>query len=151
MAITRQKGTNDFLPEDTAKWQYVESILRDMAQKYPGRIAAGVDVRDGYVAIKGWLETSEVTCFDFCQRLADTGVRTLICTDISRDGAMGGTNRALYRELTARFDLDLIASGGVSSLDDIRALRDMGLTGAIVGKAYYVGAIELKEAIREAL
>ena len=122
-----------------------------MAQKYPGRIAAGVDVRDGFVAIKGWLETSAVTCFDFCEKLADTGVRTLICTDISKDGAMSGTNRALYKELSERFDLDIIASGGVSSLDDIRALRDMGLFGAIVGKAYYVGAIDLREAIREAL
>ena len=121
-----------------------------MAQKYPGRIAAGVDVRDGFVAIRGWMETSSVTCFDFCDRLADAGVRTLICTDISKDGAMSGTNRALYRELNDRFDLDVIASGGVSSLDDIRALRDMGMHGAIVGKAYYIGAIDLKEAIREA-
>ena len=121
-----------------------------MAKKHPGRIAAGVDIRDGYVAIKGWLETSAVTCFDFCQRLEGAGVRTLICTDISRDGAMGGTNRALYQELNRRFDLDVIASGGVSSLEDIRALRAMGMHGAIVGKAYYIGAIDLKEAIREA-
>lgn len=122
----------------------------EMAQKYPGRITAGVDVRDGFVAIKGWLETSAVTCFDFCERLESVGVKTLICTDISRDGAMSGANRALYRELSERFDLDIIASGGVSSLDDIRALRDMGLSGAIVGKAYYIGAIDLREAIREA-
>ena len=121
-----------------------------MAKKHPGRIAAGVDIRDGYVAIKGWLETSAVTCFDFCQRLEGAGVRTLICTDISRDGAMGGANRALYQELNRRFDLDVIASGGVSSLEDIRALRAMGMHGAIVGKAYYIGAIDLKEAIREA-
>ena len=123
----------------------------DMAEKYPGRIAAGVDVRDGFIAIKGWLETSETTCFDFCERLLDTGVRGVICTDISKDGAMGGANRALYRELTERFPaLDFVASGGVSSLGDIRALRDMGLHGAIVGKAYYVGAIDLKEAIEVA-
>lgn len=122
-----------------------------MAKKYPGRIAAGVDVRDGYVAIKGWLEMSAVTCFDFCEKLENAGVRTLICTDISRDGAMGGANRALYKELTERFDLDVIASGGVSGLEDIRALRDMGLAGAIVGKAYYIGAIDLREAIREAI
>lgn len=122
-----------------------------MAQKYPGRIAAGVDVRDGYIAIQGWLQTSAVTCFDFCSRLADAGVDTVICTDISRDGAMGGANRTLYRELTAAFPrLDIIASGGVSSLADIRALRDMGMGGAIVGKAYYVGAIDLKEAIEVA-
>ena len=121
-----------------------------MAWKYPGRIAAGVDVRDGFVAIRGWLETSAVSCFEFCTFLQDTGVRTLICTDISRDGAMSGTNRELYRELSERFDMDIIASGGVSSLDDVRALRDMGMHGAIVGKAYYIGAIDLKEAIREA-
>ena len=123
----------------------------EMAEKYPGRIAAGVDVRDGYVAIRGWLETSKTTCFDFCERLLGTGVRGVICTDISKDGAMRGANRALYRELTERFpDLDFVASGGVSSLDDIRSLRDMGLRGAIVGKAYYVGAIDLKEAIEVA-
>lgn len=123
----------------------------DMARRYPGRIAAGVDVRDGFIAIKGWLETSATSCFDFCERLLDTGVRGVICTDISKDGAMGGTNRSLYSELTERFPtLDIVASGGVSSLDDIRALRDMGLHGAIVGKAYYVGAIDLKEAIEVA-
>ena len=121
-----------------------------MAEKYPGRIAAGVDVRDGLIAIRGWQETSAVSCFDFCQRLTETGVRTVICTDISRDGAMGGANRSLYRELCRRFDLDFIASGGVSSLADVRALRDAGLSGAIIGKAYYIGAIDLKEAIREA-
>ena len=107
-------------------------------------------MRDGFVAVRGWTETSAVTCFDFCGRMERLGIRTLICTDISKDGAMSGTNRALYRELGERFNLDIIASGGVSSLDDIRALRDMGLHGAIVGKAYYIGAIDLKEAIREA-
>ena len=123
----------------------------DMARKYPGHIAAGVDVRDGYIAIKGWLEVSSVSCFDFCEKLLDTGVKTVICTDISRDGAMSGTNRALYKDLTDRFPaLDIIASGGVSTLDDIRALRDMGMHGAIVGKAYYIGAIDLKEAIETA-
>ncbi len=122
-----------------------------MARQYPGQVAAGVDVRDGLIAIRGWLETSAVSCFDFCEKLLDTGVKTVICTDISRDGAMGGTNRALYKELTGRFpDLDIIASGGVSTLEDIRALRDMGLSGAIVGKAWYIGAIDLKEAIETA-
>ncbi len=125
-------------------------FFRAMAEKYPGRIAAGADCRDGYVAIKGWLETSAVTCGDFCARVRDAGVRTVICTDISKDGAMGGANRALYRELSGRFDLDIIASGGVAALDDIRALRAMGLHGAIVGKACYTGAIDLKEAIEAA-
>ena len=127
------------------------AFFRAMAEKYPGRIAAGVDVRDGFIAIKGWTETSAVTAADFCEGLADIGVRTVICTDISRDGAMGGTNRELYKRLTGRFPaIDFIASGGVSSLADIAALRDMGLSGAIVGKAYYVGAIDLAEAIKEA-
>ena len=125
-------------------------FLENMARLFPGRVAAGVDVRDGFIAVRGWTETSSVSCFDFCGRLESLGIRTLICTDISKDGAMSGTNRALYRELGERFDLDIIASGGVSSLDDVRALRDMGMHGAIVGKAYYVGAIDLREAIREA-
>ncbi len=125
-------------------------FLENMARLFPGRVAAGVDVRDGFIAVRGWTETSSVSCFDFCGRLESLGIRTLICTDISKDGAMSGTNRELYRALSERFDLDIIASGGVSSLDDVRALRDMGMHGAIVGKAYYVGAIDLREAIREA-
>ena len=127
------------------------AFFREMSWKYPGRIAAGVDVRDGLIAIRGWTETSAVTCFDFCAGLGEIGVGTVICTDISRDGAMSGTNRALYRELAARFPgLDIIASGGVSSLDDIRALRDLGLHGAILGKAYYTGAVDLAAALAAA-
>ena len=126
-------------------------FFRAMAKQYPGRIAAGVDVRDGFIAIKGWTETSAVTAEDFCAGLSDAGVRTVICTDISKDGAMGGANRALYGHLTETFpELDFIASGGVSSLADIAALRDMGLYGAIVGKAYYVGAVDLRRAIEVA-
>jgi phosphoribosylformimino-5-aminoimidazole carboxamide ribotide isomerase len=121
-----------------------------MVQTYGDQIAAGVDCRDGYVAIKGWLETSAVTCDAFCQKLQDIGVQTLICTDISKDGAMGGSNQALYKSLTEKFSMDIIASGGVSSLEDIQALRAMGLHGAIVGKAYYIGAISLPEAIEVA-
>jgi phosphoribosylformimino-5-aminoimidazole carboxamide ribotide isomerase len=127
-------------------WDFFSS----MVAKYGDRVAAGVDCRDGYVAIKGWLETSAVTCFDFCQRLQDIGVATLICTDISKDGAMGGSNQTLYRDLTDRFSMNIIASGGVSSLEDIRVLKTMGLHGAIVGKAYYIGAISLPEAIEVA-
>ncbi len=118
-----------------------------MVAKYGDKIAAGADCRDGYVAIKGWLETSAVTCHGFCEKLDAIGVKTLICTDISRDGAMQGTNRELYADLAARFRMNIIASGGVSSMEDIRSLRAMGLHGAIVGKAYYIGAIDLKEAI----
>ena len=110
----------------------------------------GVDIKDGYVAIKGWLETSAYSCFDFCETMEQMGVKTLICTDISKDGAMKGTNRQLYRQLSQRFSLDITASGGVSSLEDIRALADMKLYGAIIGKAYYIGAIDLKEALEVA-
>lgn len=126
-------------------------LFRSLAERFPGRIAAGVDVRDGYVAIRGWREQSAVTLRGFCARLGETGVRTVICTDISRDGAMRGANRELYRSLREEFPaLELIASGGVSSLEDIRALRDMGLHGAILGKAYYTGAVDLREAIEVA-
>ena len=107
----------------------------------------GADIKDGFVAIKGWLETSSVSCEDFFADMESLGVSTLICTDISKDGAMGGTNRALYKSLSERFSVNIVASGGVSSLDDIAALRDMNLYGAIVGKAYYVGAIDLASAI----
>lgn len=121
------------------------------ARAFPGRVAAGVDVRDGFVAIRGWREQSAVTLARLCDRLGEAGVRTLICTDISRDGAMNGTNRELYRDLTNRYpELDIVASGGVSSLEDIRTLRDMGLWGAIVGKAYYTGALDLREAMEAA-
>lgn len=121
-----------------------------MVAKYGDKIAAGADCRDGFVAIKGWLETSRVTCHEFCEKLDQIGVRTLICTDISRDGAMQGTNRELYADLATRFSMDIIASGGVSSLEDIRSLRDMGLHGAILGKAYYIGAVDLRQAIEVA-
>ncbi len=125
-------------------------FLADMLAKYGDKIAVGVDVRDGFVAVKGWLETSTTECFDFIGKLAGMGVKTVICTDISRDGAMRGTNRELYRELSARFGLDIVASGGVSSLEDVRSLSGMGLYGAILGKALYTGDIDLREAIEVA-
>lgn len=121
-----------------------------MASKYGPRLAAGVDCRNGYVAIKGWLETSAYVCLDFCKKLQAAGVGAVICTDISRDGAMGGANLSLYRELTAALAMDIVASGGVSTLEDIEALRDLGLAGAILGKAYYTGAVDLKKAIEVA-
>ena len=129
---------------------YDIGFVADMAAKYGAAIAVGVDLRDGLVAVKGWTETSGRNGMDFCRSLQEAGVRTVICTDIARDGAMEGTNRALYRELTEAFSMDFIASGGVSSIEDIRALRELGLYGAIVGKAYYTGAVDLAEAIREA-
>ena len=125
-------------------------FLCGMVSRYGEKIAVGVDIRDGIVAIRGWTEKSELDAFDFCRELQSLGVQTVICTDISRDGAMQGTNRALYGELSKAFSLNLVASGGVSSVDDIRALRALDLYGAIIGKAYYTGAIDLREALEAA-
>ena len=125
-------------------------FVAEAAAKYGEKIAVGVDVKDGYVAVKGWTEKSEEEAFAFCRRMNDIGVRTLICTDISRDGAMQGTNLNLYRELSQSLGMQIIASGGVSSMDDVRALAAMDIHGAIIGKAYYTGAISLREAIEVA-
>lgn len=127
-----------------------EDFLRVAVGKYGDKIAVGADIKDGFVAVKGWTETSEYNCFDFCKKMCEIGVKTLICTDISRDGAMRGTNRELVKELSEKFDIDIVASGGVSSLDDIKALKKLNLYGAIIGKAYYIGAISLKEALEAA-
>lgn len=124
-----------------------EAFLQKAVQTYGEHIAVGADVRDGYVSIRGWLERSAFTLEDFLARMQTIGVRTVICTDISKDGMLGGANLALYRALSEQFSLRLIASGGVSSLEDIRALREMGLYGAILGKAYYTGAVDLREAL----
>ena len=126
-------------------------FLEAALAEYGDKIAVGVDLKDGLVAIKGWTETSGLTAEEFFDRMERLGVKTVICTDISRDGAMKGTNRELYRELSAKYSIDLIASGGVSDLADVQALAAMGLHGAIIGKAYYIGAINLKEAIEVAL
>lgn len=127
-----------------------EEFLRTAVNKYGDKIAVGVDIKDGFVAVKGWTEKSEYSCFDFCEKMREIGVNTLICTDISRDGAMKGTNRQLYKELSEKFDMNITASGGVSSIEDIKALRSLNLYGAIIGKAYYIGAIDLKEALEAA-
>ena len=126
------------------------AFLEAAVAKYGEKVAVGVDLKDGFVAIKGWTETSDLTAVDFFTKMEALGVKTVICTDISRDGAMKGTNRELYKSLSERFTIDLIASGGVSSIDDIAALKEMGLHGAIIGKAYYTGAINLKEALEVA-
>ena len=123
------------------------ALLEDLVKKYGEKIAVSVDLKDGCAAIRGWQEKSPLTCDQLMQRLQDTGVSTVICTDISRDGAMRGTNRQLYADLSRRYDMDFIASGGVSSLEDVIALRDLNVYGAIIGKAYYTGAIDLKKAI----
>lgn len=125
-------------------------FLRAAVEKYGDKITVGVDIKDGMVAIKGWTEISEVSCEDFCRQLEALGVSSVICTDISKDGMMSGTNLELYRNLNSNFSINFIASGGVSTLEDIKALKTMNLFGAIVGKAIYTGAIDLKEAIEAA-
>lgn len=122
-------------------------FLKAALDAYGERIAVGVDIKDGRVAIKGWLETAEEDALTFCEKMQTMGVRTIISTDISKDGAMMGANHELYRTLAERFDLQIVASGGVSSIDDVEKLRARNLYGAIIGKAYYTGAIDLKEAI----
>ena len=124
------------------------AFLQAALEKYGDRIAVGVDIRDGYVAIKGWTERSALEAFRFCRELQRMGVRTLICTDISKDGAMEGANLPLYKRLKVELELNITASGGVSCLQDIKHLSRQGLYGAIIGKAYYTGAMDLREAIR---
>lgn len=127
-----------------------EGFVEEAVAKYGDKIAVGIDIKDGLVAIKGWTETSDLDAFDFCEKMEKIGVKTVICTDISKDGAMQGTNHQLYRDLSNKFSLNIIASGGVSSIEDIEKLSALKLHGAIVGKAYYTGAINLKEAIEVA-
>ncbi len=124
-----------------------EDFLRAAVEKHGNRIAVGADIRDGFVAVRGWTEQSGVTLEAFCEKMQEIGVATVICTDISRDGAMRGTNREMYRMLSERFRLQITASGGVSSLADVQSLRNMNLYGAIIGKAYYTGDIDLKKAM----
>lgn len=127
-----------------------KGFVEESVAKYGEKIAVGIDIKDGLVAIKGWTETCDIKAFDFCEKMQKIGVKTIICTDISKDGAMQGTNHELYRELSEKFSIDIIASGGVSSIEDVKRLSALNLYGAIVGKAYYTGAINLKQAIEVA-
>ncbi len=122
-------------------------FLAEAVSRYGDRIAVGVDIKDGMVAIKGWTEKSSLSCFDFCEKLSEMGVKTIICTDISKDGLLAGTNLELYAEMSKRFSMDITASGGVTTLDDIRKLTEMNMYGAILGKAIYAGKIDLREAL----
>lgn len=127
-----------------------EGFAARAAQKYGERIAVGVDIRDGSVAVKGWTESAGIEAIAFCKQMQAAGISTLICTDISRDGAMQGSNTALYERLSQELTMRIIASGGVSSLEDVQALAAQGLYGAIIGKAYYTGAVSLRRAIEVA-
>lgn len=122
-------------------------FVKAAVDKYGDRIAVGADLKDGYVAVKGWVEKTDLSCEDFFRQMQDVGVKTVICTDISKDGAMMGTNLELYRSLSEQFSMQIVASGGVSSLEDVKRLAEMELYGAIIGKAYYTGAIDLRQAI----
>ena len=125
-------------------------FLKEVVAKHGDKIAVGADVKDGYIAIKGWVEKSEVTLEDFLSQMQEIGVKYIICTDISKDGAMRGTNLQLYKELSQKYSMCITASGGVSSLEDVKELRKMNIYGAIIGKAYYIGAIDLKDALEAA-
>lgn len=127
-----------------------EEFLKAAINKYGDKIAVGADVADGKIAIKGWLEKSAYSLDEFLQKMVALGVKTIICTDVSKDGAMKGANVQLYKTLTKKYPLQVIASGGVSSIDDVRALAKDNVYGAIIGKAYYIGAIDLQQAIQVA-
>ncbi len=128
-----------------------QEFLKAAVSKYGEKIAVGADVKDGYIAIKGWIEKSQITLEDFLGQMQEIGVKYIICTDISKDGAMRGTNLQLYRELSQKYSMSITASGGVSDLEDVKELRKMDIYGAIIGKAYYIGAINLKDALEAAL
>ena len=125
---------------------FVEAAVK----KHGDKIAVGIDIKDGFVAIRGWTEKTALEAFAFCKQMFDLGVKTLICTDISKDGAMMGANHQLYQQLKEQFQMQIIASGGVSSLEDVQKLAAMDIHGAIIGKAYYTGAIDLRQAIEVA-
>ena len=127
-----------------------EDFVREATAAYGERIAVGADIKDGKIAIKGWTEKSELDAMEFCEKMQKIGVRTVICTDISKDGAMMGTNHELYRAMSEKLSMQIIASGGVSSIDDVKRLASLGIYGAIIGKAYYTGAIDLREAVEVA-
>ena len=127
-----------------------EEFLLSAVKKYGEKIAVGIDIKDGFVAIKGWNDLSKYTPFEFCEKMQNIGVKNVICTDVSKDGAMQGTNLDLYKKMSERFDLNITASGGVSGIDDIKRLKGLGIYGAIIGKAYYTKAISLARAIEVA-
>ena len=127
-----------------------EEFLLSAVKKYGEKIAVGIDIKDGFVAIKGWTDLSKYTPFEFCEKMQNIGGKNVICTDVSKDGAMQGTNLDLYKKMSERFDLNITASGGVSGIDDIKRLKGLGIYGAIIGKAYYTKAISLARAIEVA-
>ncbi len=127
-----------------------EDFLKQALEKYGKKIAVGVDLKDGFVAVKGWLEKTQLSGIEFCKKLEKLGVQTIICTDVSKDGAMQGANFSLYENLIKNVKVNIVASGGVSCLEDIEKLKKTGLYGAIVGKAYYLGAVKIEDCLKVA-
>ncbi len=125
-------------------------LVTRLTKLYGEKIAVGVDARDGYVAVRGWKRITDVRSFDFCQKLADAGVRTVVYTDISRDGLLSGANLAAYEKLAGLQGLNVVASGGVTGEAEITALKELGVYGAIIGKALYAGRLSLKQALAAA-
>jgi phosphoribosylformimino-5-aminoimidazole carboxamide ribotide isomerase len=127
-----------------------EEVLR-ITKAYPGRVAAGIDAREGFVAIRGWVEDTGVTAVDLARRMEESGISCFIYTDISRDGMMAGPNFRSIREFARGVSVPVIASGGVSTLEDLDALREMeedGVCGAVVGRAIYDGSLSLGDALK---
>lgn len=147
--IRDEKRICDYLESGVARVILGTIAVRDfgfverMVKKYGEKIAVGVDAKDGFVAVSGWEETTKLTGVDFCRKLRDAGVKTVIYTDIGRDGCLAGANLPLYRELSEITGLDIIASGGVSFESDVTALKGMDVHGAIIGKALYEGKLDL--------
>lgn len=127
-------------------YPFVEEAVKEFGKA----VAVGVDAKDGFVAVSGWQETTSVKSVEFCKKLRDTGVSTVIYTDISKDGMLSGTNLEIYKELSEIKGLDIVASGGITFAQEIETLRDMNIYGAIVGKAVYEGRLSLKDALKAA-
>lgn len=134
----------------TAVTNSKNQIAEEAVAKFGKKIAVSVDVKDGYVAVKGWTKNSPNKLVSFLDRLVNYGVKTVIVTDISKDGALKGPNHDMYKEISEKYDLDLIASGGVTTVEDVISLKDAGMAGAIIGKAYYEGMVDLKKCLEAA-
>jgi len=122
-------------------------LMREMAEKYDNAVAISVDIKEGFVAIKGWTEVSNQNALNFCSAVENLGVQTLICTDVTKDGMLKGTNMELYHVLRSKLIIELIASGGITTLEEIKTLSKQGIDGAILGRAIYTGDINLNEAV----
>ena len=124
------------------------AFAEQMAKKFGAHIAVGADIKDGEIATHGWTKKTGTSAETFFRMMEDMGVQTVICTDVSRDGALMGTNMELYRNLSEKFKINIIASGGITALDEVFELAGMKLFGAILGKAIYNGNIDLAEAVK---